>query len=212
MTGDWLADTRTSYDTVAASYADVVRDAVAEHADLRAALTMLADGVRALDGGPVADIGCGPGQFTAHLHGLGLDAFGIDLSPAMIELARREHPGVRFEVGSMTDLRIADGSLSGLLAYWSLIHVPDDAVPGVLQGFHRVLRPGGLVQIGFHVGDESIRKTEGYGGHPMNVHVHRRPAERMAEALSRAGFTLDAQFQFYRDATVRQAILFGHRP
>ena len=54
-------------------------------------------------GGPVADVGCGPGHVTAHLRDSGLDAFGIDLSPVMIDVARREHPGLRFEVGSMTD-------------------------------------------------------------------------------------------------------------
>ncbi len=39
------------------------------------------------------------GYVTAHLHELGIDAFGIDLSPGMIDVARRDHPGLRFEVG-----------------------------------------------------------------------------------------------------------------
>lgn len=76
----WLADTRTSYDTVAVDYADHVRDALAEQPYLRAALALFADRVRAAGGGPVADVGCGPGEVTAHLHELGIDAFGIDLS------------------------------------------------------------------------------------------------------------------------------------
>src|ERR1700759_4895438 len=100
----WLADTRTSYDTVAASYADQLRNAMADQPYLLAALALFADLVRVAGGGPVADVGCGPGQITAHLRSLGVDAFGIDLSPAMIDVARRDHPGVRFEVGSMTDL------------------------------------------------------------------------------------------------------------
>jgi SAM-dependent methyltransferase len=65
----------------------------------------------------VSDAGCGPGHVTAHLRKLGLDAFGIDLSPAMIDVARREHPELRFEVGSMTDLELADASVAGLLAF-----------------------------------------------------------------------------------------------
>jgi ubiquinone/menaquinone biosynthesis C-methylase UbiE len=186
----WLADTRTSYDTVATSYADVVRDALTRDPFLRASLAVFAELV---DGGPVADVGCGPGHVTAHLRGLGVDAFGVDLSPAMIELARRDHPGLRFEVGSMTDLDLPDASLAGLLAWWSLIHVPDDEIPTVLGHFRRVLRPGGPVLLGFHVGDESRLKTEGYGGHPMKVHVHRRRPERMAGWLRDAGFTVTAQ-------------------
>lgn len=187
---DWLTDTRTSYDTVATSYAEVVRDAVAGDPYLRGSLTMFAGMVGE---GPVADIGCGPGHVTAHLHTLGVDAFGIDLSPAMIELARRDHPGLRFEVGSMTDLDLPDASVAGLLAWWSLIHVPDDEVPTVFGHFRRVLRPGGPVLLGFHVGDESRLKTEGYGGHPMKVYVHRRQPERVAVWLRDAGFTVEAQ-------------------
>jgi trans-aconitate methyltransferase len=60
--------------------------------------------VRAAGGGLVADLGCGPGRITAHLRDLGLDAFGLDLSPAMIGLARSEHPSLRFEVGPMDAL------------------------------------------------------------------------------------------------------------
>ncbi|WP_312877809.1 class I SAM-dependent methyltransferase [Lentzea indica] len=96
---DWLADTRDSYDTVAVSYAGSMRGKLAELPHLRAALRLFAEEVR----GPVADVGCGPGEVTAHLHSLGVNAFGVDLSPAMIELARRDHPGLRFEVGSMTE-------------------------------------------------------------------------------------------------------------
>ena len=191
MTTDgWLTDTRISYDTVAVSYAEVVRDSLATLPFLRMALTLFAE--QAQDG-PVADIGCGPGQVTAHLNDLGVDAFGIDLSPAMIDLARASHPGLRFEVGSMTDLDLPDGSVAGLIAWWSLIHIPDEEVPGVFKHFHRVLRPNCPLQIGFHVGDESKLKTEGYGGHPMKVHVHRRQPGQVAEWLRDAGFRVEAE-------------------
>jgi ubiquinone/menaquinone biosynthesis C-methylase UbiE len=189
-TDDWLTDTRTSYDTVATSYADIVREALDRDPYLRGALAMFAGMV---DDGPVADVGCGPGHVTAHLHELGVDAFGVDLSPGMVEVARRDHPGLRFEVGSMTDLVLPDASLAGLLAWWSLIHVPDELVPAVFGQFRRVLRPGGPVLLGFHVGDESRLKTEGYGGHPMNVQVYRRQPGQVAGWLRDAGFTVEAQ-------------------
>jgi SAM-dependent methyltransferase len=189
-TDDWLADTRASYDAVAADYADVVRDALTRDPYLRGALAMFAGMVGS---GPVVDVGCGPGHVTAHLRGLGVDAFGVDLSPGMVAVARRDHPGLRFEVGSMTDLDLPDASVAGLLAWWSLIHVPDELVATVLGRFRRVLRSGGPVLLGFHVGDESRLKTEGYGGHPMKVHVHRRQPERVAGWLREAGFTVEAQ-------------------
>ncbi|MGW3287580.1 class I SAM-dependent methyltransferase [Streptomyces sp. NPDC001002] len=210
-TDDWLADTRTSYDTVAVSYADQVRDAIAGHRYLRAALALFADAVRDAGGGPVADVGCGPGHVTAHLHGLGVDAFGIDLSPGMIDAAQRDHPGLRFEVGSMTDLSLPAASVAGLLAWQSLIHVPDDQVSTVLGHFRRALRPGGPLQLLFHVGDESRLKTEGYGGHPMRVRVHRRRPDQMAAWLRDAGFEIEAQLLLGPNEETSQALLFARR-
>ncbi|MEU4393402.1 class I SAM-dependent methyltransferase [Kribbella sp. NPDC023855] len=208
---DWLADTRTSYDTVAGSYADQLRDALADRTYLRAALGVFAERVRAAGGGPVADVGCGPGHVTAHLNELGVDAFGIDLSPGMIDVARRDHPGLRFEVGSMTELHLGDASVAGLLAWWSLIHIPDDEVPTVFAHFHRVLRPGGPLQLGFHVGDISRLKTEGYGGHPMTVYVHRRQPDKVASWLRDAGFEIEAQWLCDPDDPIPQALIFARR-
>ena len=209
---DWLVDTRTSYDTVAGSYADQLRDALDGLPYLRATLTMFANLVRDAGGGPVADVGCGPGHVTAYLREQGVDAFGIDLSPAMIDTARRDHPGLRFEVGSMTDLNLADASVAGLLAWWSLIHVPDDEVPTVLKHFWRALRPGGRLLLGFHVGEISRLKTEGYGGHPMKVYVHRRQPARVSALLRDAGFTVEAEVLLDPDDEVPGGILFARRP
>jgi SAM-dependent methyltransferase len=207
----WLEDTRTSYDTVAVSYADLLRDALAGEPFQRGILALFAELVRAQGNGPVADVGCGPGRLIGHLHGIGLDVFGIDLSPAMIDVARRDHPGLRFEVGSMTDLDLADGCLAGLLAWFSLIHVPDDEVPTVLAEFHRVLRPGGALLLGFHAGDDSRLKTEGYGGHPMHVYVHRRPPARVTAWLEAAGFSVEAEMLHRPDQNSEGAFLFGRR-
>ncbi|MCX5251099.1 class I SAM-dependent methyltransferase [Streptomyces sp. NBC_00201] len=210
-TDNWQADTRTSYDTVAVSYAEQVRDAIAGQQYLRMALALFADSVRAAGGGPVADVGCGPGHVTAHLHRLGVDAFGVDLSPGMIDQARRDHPGLRFEVGSMTDPGLPAASVAGLVAWQSLIHVPDGEVPTVFRHFHRALRPGGPLQLLFHVGDGSRLKTEGYGGHPMRVHVHRRRPDRVATWLREAGFEIEAQLLLDPDGAAPQAFLFARR-
>jgi SAM-dependent methyltransferase len=113
----WLDDTRASYDAVADSYADITRDLLDDTPEERAVLALFADMVGAQGGGAVADVGCGAGRITAHLRQLGVDAFGIDLSPGMIEVARRDHPGVRFDLGSMTDLDLADASIAGLVSF-----------------------------------------------------------------------------------------------
>ncbi|MEV6931002.1 class I SAM-dependent methyltransferase [Dactylosporangium sp. NPDC051485] len=206
---DWLTDTRVSYDAVATAYADTVRDSLTADPYVRAALALFAT----LTGGdgPVADIGCGPGHVTAHLRASGVDAFGLDLSPGMIEVARRDHPGVRFEVGSMTRLELADASLSGLLAWWSLVHTPDEALPQILAGFHRVLRPGAPLAVGFHGGEGTRLKTEGYGGHPMHVYVHRRTAAEMTAHLREAGFTVEAELNLDPSTPTPSTVLFARR-
>ncbi|MFI9603449.1 class I SAM-dependent DNA methyltransferase [Streptomyces sp. NPDC052043] len=191
-TDGWLDDTRTSYDTVAASYADLTRHLLDETPEERAVLALFADLVRAQGGGPVADVGCGTGRITAHLRQLGVDAFGIDLSPGMLEVARRDHPGLRFDLGTMTDLDLGDASMTGLVAWYSLIHVPDDEIDSVFAHFQRAVRPGGLLLLSFHVGGESRLKTEGYGGHPMKVHVHRRQHGQMMAWLNDAGFAIES--------------------
>ncbi|MBC3839251.1 methyltransferase domain-containing protein [Streptacidiphilus sp. 4-A2] len=205
----WLADTRTSYDTVATSYADQVRNLLDQTPYERAVLALFADLVGAAGGGLVADVGCGPGRITAYLRELGADAFGIDLSPAMIEVARHDHPGLRFEVGSMTDLDLPDASTAGLVAWYSLIHVPDDQVGSVFAHFRRVLRPDGLLLLAFHVGDESQLKTQGYGGHPMKVYVHRRRPGQVAAWLSDAGFAVEAQMTLGSAESKLGGILFA---
>ncbi|HEX8867746.1 MAG TPA: class I SAM-dependent methyltransferase [Lentzea sp.] len=198
---DWLTDTRDSYDTVAVSYAEYTRGLLDSLPYVRAALRLFAEQVN----GPVLDVGCGPGEVTAVLRDLGMDVAGIDLSPAMIELARRNHPGIRFEVGSMTEP--LGTSAAGILAWWSLIHIPDGDVPTVFAHFRDALEPDGLLMVGFHVGDETRLKTQGYGGHPMRVHVHLRPPERVVEWLKAAGFTVEARWLLGDDG----AVLFARR-
>ncbi|PRY34812.1 class I SAM-dependent methyltransferase [Umezawaea tangerina] len=180
---DFLDATRTSYDTVAADYADILRTALADSTFDRAMLAAFAELV---GDGPVADIGCGPGRVTAHLHGLGLDAFGVDLSPGMVEVARRDHPDLRFEVGSMLDLDLPDASLAGLLAWYSVIHVPTDLLPGAFAEFHRVLAPGGYALLAFQVGDEVVHVTQGYG-HDVDLEAYRRSPDAVGAQLAEAG-------------------------
>jgi SAM-dependent methyltransferase len=181
------AEVRRSYDTVAEDYADLLRDALDASPADRAVLGLFADLVAAAGGGQVADLGCGPGRITAHLAGLGLDARGVDLSPGMVAVARRELPGLRIDVGSMAALDLADASLAGALAWYSLIHLPTEELPPVVAELARVLRPGGQLVVAFQVGDEPGRLREAYG-HAVQLTVHRRRPDLVAALLTEAGF------------------------
>ena len=107
MADAWLSDTRSSYDTDASGYAEKVRGLLDGMPYLRASLDVFAELVRGAGGGPVADVGCGPGYVTGYLHDAGVDVFGIDLSPGMIAIAQRDYPDLRFQVGTMTDLDLS---------------------------------------------------------------------------------------------------------
>ncbi|WP_306305229.1 class I SAM-dependent methyltransferase [Streptomyces maremycinicus] len=109
----FLAATRASYDVMAVEYAEKVDSDLDVKPLDRAPLAAFAELTQASGNGPVADLGCGPGQVTAALHRLGLNAFGIDPSPGMIVVARRTYPDLSFEVGSMPALDPPQASLGG---------------------------------------------------------------------------------------------------
>lgn len=159
---DVLGVTREAYDAAALTYAQLFRDSLRDSPLDRAILGAFAEVVGASGNGRVADLGCGPGHITAHLEELGLAAFGVDASPAMIELARQTYPGPRFDVGSMAALDIADGVLGGVLSRWSIIHTPPRELPVILAEFHRVLAPGGHLLIGFSASDDPSHPTQVY--------------------------------------------------
>jgi SAM-dependent methyltransferase len=209
MADAWLSNTRSSYDTDAAGYADEVRGLLGRMPYLRASLALFAELVNGAGGGQVADVGCGPGYVAGYLHDAGVDVFGIDLSPEMIAIARRDYPHLRFEVGTMTDLDLADDSVVGIVAFWSVIHVPDHAIPGVFEEFRRVLRPPGLLLVGFHVGSGTRHTSEGYTGHPINVDSYDRRPSEMTGWLRDAGFAIEAELVIGPDEDVPGAVIFA---
>jgi SAM-dependent methyltransferase len=193
---EYLTETRANYDIVAASYAEVTADGVDATPFDRAVLTLFADLVRdaAPDGGGrVVEVGCGPGRIAAYLAGLGLDVFGIDLSPGMIEQARLRHPDLEFRVGQMTALDLPPGAVTGLVAWYSIIHVPPAEHPAVLAGFRRVLTPGGHLVLAFHVGDERRHITDAYGHSGLSYSSYWLPPERVEQQAVEAGFVAVAR-------------------
>ncbi|MFE9877859.1 class I SAM-dependent methyltransferase [Streptomyces sp. NPDC005784] len=190
----YLAAVRESYDTVAADYAQLVMSPAELDPLSRSMLAVFAEVVRSADRGPVADLGCGPGKVTAHLADLGVRAFGVDLSPKMIEVAQQAYPSLKFTVGSMTALAIGDDELGGILAYYSTHHTPPELLPVVFAEFHRTLAPGGRLMMAGYVGDDvHVRPTHAYGGHPVSFESHLQAPDRIVSLLDRAGLVVTSQ-------------------
>ncbi|ATO14327.1 SAM-dependent methyltransferase [Micromonospora sp. WMMA2032] len=184
----WLTETRAAYDTVAEDYARLLPDVVEPPLD-RAVLAAFAETVG--PDRPVLEVGCGTGRVTAHLRRLGLDVTGVDLSPGMVAVARRAYPELRFAVGSMTEPIAADGSLAGLVAWYSVIHLPPELLPEVFAGFHRALAPGGHLLLAVKAGDRLDRRERAYG-HRVTYDVHWLPPQRLSAQLTAAGFAVTA--------------------
>lgn len=133
-------------------------------------------------GGRIIDAGCGPGHWTNFLHQRGADISGIDLVPEFIESARSRFPDASFQVSTLRALGAADGSLSGVLAWYSLIHLPPAELPPVLAELARVLSPQGHLLVGFF---------EGESGEPLDHAVttaYYWSVDQMTSLLHDAGF------------------------
>ena len=154
---------RTGYDAKAQDYAAFIGNAFIGNPLNHVLVQAFADLVQQAGGGPVADVGCGPGHVTAYLRDRGVDAFGIDLSPEMVALAREANPDLRFDVGDMGVLDVATGSLAGVLANYSIIHTPPDVLPAVLGELSRVLAPGGHLLVSFQALADVDGTAEGFG-------------------------------------------------
>ncbi|MDI2129154.1 class I SAM-dependent DNA methyltransferase [Yinghuangia seranimata] len=209
-----LDETRAFYDAIAEPYADRYRDILDDTPHDQQVLATFADHVHAAHAGSgsrdgsaprVADVGSGPGQVTAYLHGLGLDVTGVDLSPRMAALAARTFPHVPFTVGTLTALDIADGALAGLCAWYSTIHLPDDELPAAFAEFHRVLAPGGHALVAFQAGDVPLRLAEPFGK-PVTLDFRRRDPDHVARLLDAAGLTVHSHEVRLHDSDLVSAV------
>lgn len=182
----YVTETRTAYDTVAADYANLLEDELAGSPLDRALLAHFAELLLLGGGGPVVDVGCGPGRITGHLATLGLDVSGVDLSPGMVAEARRRHPEIGFRVGALAALDASDESLAGVVAWYSIIHTPPEHLPTVFAELHRVIRPDGLLLLAFQTGGFSVRREEAYG-HAVTFEAHRHDQAGVTAQLADAG-------------------------
>ena len=192
MNPEFKAATQAGYDAVAEEYAERFFDELAAKPLDRALLDCLVELTRGV--GVLADIGCGPGQIARYLADHGAQAMGIDLSPEMVRLAQRLSPNIPFQQGDMLALDLADDALGGIAAFYSVIHAPPEQMPQVMREFYRVLRPGGLALLSFHIGDEVVHRDE-WWDKPVSLDFHFYQLETLARRLAEAGFHIEAKIE-----------------
>ena len=182
-------NTQASYDKVAAEYAGQYLPELEHKPFDREMLDRFAGLVKEV-GGRVCDLGCGPGQVARHLHEHGVEVSGIDLSPGMVAQAQQANPGIHFQQGDMRALALADDSLAGIAAFYSLIHIAREEVTSVLKELRRVLRPGGVLLLSFHIGSEVVHLDE-WWGKPVCVDFTFFERAEMEGYLRAAGFEVE---------------------
>ena len=177
-------DTRATYDTVARQYADAIAGELDNKPFDREVLDRFAE--RLAGQGHVVELGAGPAHVAAYLQGRGVDVSALDLSSAMVDEAKRLFPGLQAVVGDMLDLPYANGSLSGLVAFYSIIHFDDKQLQQAFKEMARVLRTGGYVALAFHIGDEVVHREQ-WWDLPVVLDARFLPVDLVTRLLEKAG-------------------------
>lgn len=178
-----IEHTRAAYERIAADYAQAQQD--------RSSMLPLIDRFVSLlpPAGVVLDIGCGPGFDTAVLRQRGLRAIGLDYTYAMLQAGRRELK-LRLPVvqADMRHLPLR-GDIDGIWCSAALLHLPRSEAPGVLRGFWRALRPGGVLCLSVKRGDGDAWTPISYGHEASRFFAYWQPPALDA-LLETAAFTL----------------------
>jgi SAM-dependent methyltransferase len=206
-------NTQASYDLVADEYVRRIADELRHKPLDRQLLERFAADVR--DVGPACDMGCGPGHVARYLHTHGVQVCGVDLSTELVERARRLNPDITFHQGDMTALDMCDEAWAGITAFYSLIHIPRADMVHALRELRRVLRPGGLLLLSFHIGQDSIHLDE-WWGHTVCVDFFLFQSDEMTGYLTAADFEIEEVIEREPYPTVehqsRRSYIFARRP
>jgi SAM-dependent methyltransferase len=208
-----LESLKAGYTQVAAEYVTRIFNEL-DHKPLdRQFLDRFAEQVREI--GPACDMGCGPGHVARYLHSQGLPVCGVDLSPGMIEQARRLNPEIEFKTGNMMSLEIEDEHWGGIAVFYSIIHIPREEVVRSLRELKRVLRPGGTLLLAFHIGQEVVHLDE-FWGEAVSLDFFFFQPDEMVDYLEAAGFEIEEVIERppYEDVEYpsRRAYIFARKP
>ena len=185
---------RASYDRVADAYAEAIFHELA-HKPFDCHLLKRFAAATA-SSGPVIEIGCGPGQVARFLRDLGAAVSGIDLSPSMVEQARRLNPDIPFGTGDMTALDLEDASVAAIVAFYAIVNLTAELRQKAFHEMARVLAPGGHLLISFHVGGEVLGVKELWG-RPIEMNFYLLDPDIIRDELQNEGFTV-------RELAIRQ--------
>ena|ERR1017187_564621 len=165
--------------------------------------------------GKVCDMGCGPGHVARYLRDAGTAVFGLDLSPRMLDHARKLNPDISFRQGNMLALDLPDAMLAGIAAFYCIVNLPQESLSVAFREMARVLQPSGLLLLSFHIGDETLHVDELWGQSvSMDFFLYQPSAIR--QDLESAGLTVEEIIERAPYPEVefqsRRAYIFARKP
>jgi SAM-dependent methyltransferase len=184
----WNPDLAATYDRVARAYAEQFFTELDRKPFDRELLDRFAASLAGR--GRVCDVGCGPGHVGRYLAARGVDVFGLDLSSAMVALARELNPSIPVQQGDLRAFDLPDGALGGIVAFYSLIHLERAAAVRALTEMARVLVPGGALLLAFHGGEGEVHADDWFG-QGVTIDATLFQPDEMAGYMERAGFGVD---------------------
>jgi SAM-dependent methyltransferase len=180
---------RAAHDVLAAFYVEHLAGALERSPVDRSVLDLFADlVVHAGLGVDVADVGCGTGRLEPYLAAAGLTPRGLDLSPEMVRVARRDHPEFDFQLADLRELPLADAAVAGVVCWYSLMYLTPADRPGAFAELARVTRPGGHLVTAWKRGDDSLRRGGRTTGLGIEFDVYWLSAQELEDQTVRAGF------------------------
>jgi ubiquinone/menaquinone biosynthesis C-methylase UbiE len=209
-----LHSIRESYDRVADEYAHHIFSKLDNKPLDRELLTRFVSEVKGR--GDVCDMGCGPGHIARYLHDADTSVFGLDLSPGMLQEAQRLNPDISFCQGNMLALDLPDASLAGITAFYAIVNLARESLPQVFREMARVLQPGGLLLLSFHIGNETMHRDD-WWDRPVNMDFHFLQPPAVQHDLEAAGLTVEeiVEREPYAPGVehqCRRAYIFARKP
>jgi SAM-dependent methyltransferase len=204
---------RKAYDSVADEYARRIYDELWHKPFDRDLLDRFAERLKGR--GIVCDLGCGPGHVSRYLHDRGTDVVGVDLSTEMVARATALNPDIPFRSGNMLLLDVPDASWAGIVAFYSIVNLPIVDLEQAAREMYRVLSPGGVLLLSFHIGDETLHLEE-WWDRPVDIDFHFFQPAAVATSLAISRFEIEEvhEREPYPDVEhqSRRAYIDAHNP
>jgi ubiquinone/menaquinone biosynthesis C-methylase UbiE len=176
------------YNKAANNYADKFIDELSKkHLDQILLKSFAAENVQ---NGKLIDLGCGPGQTTKYLSDCGLtDIIGIDISSAMIPVAKSINPQLTFETADILSLKYRDNIFGSAVAFYSIVHFDYDQVKIAFKEIKRVLTGNGQFLFSFDIGDIIVH-LDNFLDQPVNIDFYFFETDRIIDLLKKTGFEI----------------------